>query len=39
MNQSTPLASTPIPFDLAVFPATDDSVDSPMPLNFAPGSS
>jgi hypothetical protein len=38
MIQAPPSPSTPIPFDLAVFPATEDSADFPTSLDFAPGS-
>src|SRR5262249_36044358 len=38
MNQPPPCASIAIPFDLAVFQATADSVQTSGALNFAPGS-
>jgi hypothetical protein len=34
MNQSTPLASTQIPFNLAVFRSLDDSRRQPKPIEF-----
>src|SRR3954463_6238547 len=39
MNQASTSSSTPIPFDLADFPANEESGDAPAQFNFAPGSS